>query len=612
MSNKPVSLPGRDQIPEQYRWDLTPLFPSDDVWQSGFSALVKRIPEMGQWRGKLGRNAQTLRNSLDMLFSLCRDLDRFATYAHLRYSEDQGAESGQDMLQRTISAQTELAAVTSYVTPELLAIPPERMAALMTDADLAPYREFLEKTLRFRPHTLGDKEEHLLALQSRPAEMISQIFDQLVDVNFNFGLVRDEIGQPVQLTHGNYRVFLESPRRSVRKAAFRTYYAQFEAHAHTLASILAASVTQDCFLARCRNYSSCLEMALFPDNVPVRVYDNLAKSVRSGLPALFRYHRLRAGLLKLSQLEPWDLYVPVVKAPISRRSVPYEEAVELICRAVQPMGEEYTGVLRRGLTNDRWVDRYENRGKASGAFSSGCYDSPPYILMNYRDKVLDSVFTLAHEAGHSMHSWLSRRVQPYHQSQYTIFVAEVASTVNELLLNHYLMEQERHPLNRAFLICREIDEIRGTIFRQTMFAEFEKTIHQQAERDKPLTLPYFTETYEQLLQDYFGDTLRIDPQLRYECLRIPHFYRAFYVYKYATGLSAAIAITRAILSGNTRARDRYLVLLSSGGKGYPMDQLRAAGVNLSGRTAVNAAMAHFAGLVDALERCVQTDKEGRT
>ena len=610
MSNEPITLPVRDKVPPEYRWDLTPLFPSDEAWQSSFSALLKRIPEMQQWRGRLSRNARTLRNCLDMLFSLCRDLDRFATYAHLRYSEDQGAEPGQNMLQRAIAAQSELAALTSYITPELMAIKPERIKQLMADAHLAPYQEFLEKTLRFRPHTLGDKEEHLLALQSRPAEMISQIFDQLVDVNLNFDTIKDEKGQPVQLTHGNYRVFLESPRRAVRKAAFRAYYNQFEAHAHTLASILATSVTQDCFMARCRNYGSCLEMALFPDNVPVKVYENLVRSVRSGLPALFRYHRLRAGLLKLPQLEPWDLYVPVIKAPISRRSVPYEEAVELICRAVQPLGEEYTQVLRQGLTRDRWVDRYENQGKASGAFSSGCYDSPPYILMNYRDKVLDSVFTLAHEAGHSMHSWFSRRAQPYHQSQYTIFVAEVASTVNELLLNHYLMERERHPLNRAFLICREIDEIRGTIFRQTMFAEFEKVIHERAERDEPLTLQYFTTAYEKLLQDYFGATMRIDPQLRYECLRIPHFYRAFYVYKYATGLSAAIAITRDILSGCPKARDRYLAFLASGGQGYPLDQLRAAGVDLSGKKAVNAAMAHFAGLVEELERCVQTDQEG--
>ncbi|MBP9002093.1 MAG: oligoendopeptidase F [Candidatus Hydrogenedentes bacterium] len=604
-----TTLPGRHEVPAEHRWDLTPLFASDEAWQTGFSSFLKRLPEIGRWRGKLGRNAQTLRTCLDTLFALYRDLDRFATYAHLRYSEDQGAESGLNLLQRAIAVQSELAAVTSYITPELMAIRPDRMTAMLADPCLEPYREFLEKTLRFRPHTLGDREEHLLALQSRPAEMISQIFDQLVDVNLDFGEITDEKGQSVKLTHGNYRGFLESSRRSVRKAAFRAYYNQFEAHAHTLASILAASVSQDCFMARCRNYGSCLEMALFPDNVPVKVYEQLTKSIRSGLPALHRYHRLRATLLKLPQLEPWDLYVPAVKAPIARRSMPYEEAVDLICRAVQPLGEEYVRMLRQGLTTERWVDRYENRGKASGAFSSGCYDSPPYILMNYRDRVLDSVFTLAHEAGHSMHSWLSRQAQPYHQSHYTIFVAEVASTVNELLLNHYLMERERHPLNRAFLISREIDEIRGTIFRQTMFAEFEKVIHEQAERDEPLTLQYFTTVYEQLLQDYFGDTTRIDPQLRYECLRIPHFYRAFYVYKYATGLSAAIAIARAILSGDRKARDRYLAFLSSGGKGYPLDQLREAGVDLSGRKTIQSAMTRFAGLVDELERCVKNGRE---
>lgn len=609
MTTETIGLPLRAEIPEVHKWDLTPLYPSDEAWNDAFTGLAQQLSTIQQWKGKLSRSALAIAACLDQFFALYRQLDRLGTYAHLRYSEDQGDDAGQNMLQRAIAAQSEFAALSSYIIPELMAVNPDRMGKMLSASCLAPYREFLEKTLRFREHTLGEKEEHLLALQSRPAEMVSQIFDQLVDVNLDFGEIKDEKGRPVRLTHGNYRMFLESPRRSVRQAAFRAYYKQFESHAHTLASILAASVTQDCFLARCRKYASCLEMALFPDNVPVKVYENLIRSVRGGLPALFQYHRIRAKLLGLSRLEPWDLYVPVIKAPIVKRRIPYEEAVEIICRAVAPLGPEYVEVLRKGLTEDRWVDRYENRGKASGAFSSGCYDSPPYILMNYRDQVLDSMFTLAHEAGHSMHSWFSRRAQPYHQSHYTIFVAEVASTVNELLLNHYLMQQERHPLNRAFLISREIDEIRGTIFRQTMFAEFEKEIHAHAEKDGPLTLQYFTTVYEQLLQTYFGDTMRIDPQLRFECLRIPHFYRAFYVYKYATGLSAAIAIVRAVLSGDKKAGERYLTFLASGGVGYPLEQLRAAGVDLSGKAAVNAAMKHFSGLVHELEHCVGTAKE---
>ena len=362
------------------------------------------------------------------------------------------------------------------------------------------------------------------------------------------------------------------------------------------------AVKQGVFGARARNFPSVREGALFSDKVPVDVYDGLVDTVRANLDVMHRYLALRKRALGVKELHGYDTYAPMVKSPPV--DIPYEEAVATICDAVAPLGEAYVRTMRKGLLEARWVDRYENKGKQSGAFSYGAYASPPYILMNYRPDVLDSMFTLAHEAGHSMHSYLSMRAQPYQYSHYTIFAAEVASTFNEQLLGRHLMAQARTKRERARLISKEIDEIRGTIFRQTMFAEFERDIHAEAEAGEPLTLGFFRETYRELLEAYFGPDFVIDPALELEALRIPHFYNAFYVYKYATGLSAAIALAEAVLGDGAKTRDRYLAFLGSGGSKFPLDLLRKAGVDLSTPAPVEHAMARFKTLVDELETLV--------
>ncbi|HNR32924.1 MAG TPA: M3 family oligoendopeptidase, partial [Candidatus Hydrogenedentes bacterium] len=390
-----------------------------------------------------------------------------------------------------------------------------------------------------------------------------------------------------------------SPKRSVRKKAFGLFYAQYDTHKNTLAATLSGAVLQDVYHARVRNHPSAIEAALFGDKVPAAVYESLIQAVRANLETVYRYLELRRRVLRLPDIHMYDTYVPLVRA--GRTRMPYAKAVEHICAALAPLGENYVKTLRQGLLTGRWVDRYENRNKRSGAFSYGTYDSPPYIMMNYKDDVLDSMFTLAHEAGHSMHSYYSRKHQPYQDSHYSIFVAEVASTFNEQLLSGHLLERARERRARARLISREIDEIRGTIVRQTMFAEYEKILHAAAEAGEPLTVERLRQEYGKLLRDYFGPDFALDPALELEGLRIPHFYSAFYVYKYATGLSAAIALSRAVLEEGVRARDRYLTFLSSGGSAYPLDQLRAAGVDLEKPDAVAAAMTRFRELVEELE-----------
>ena len=427
----------------------------------------------------------------------------------------------------------------------------------------------------------------------------SRIFSQLPDADLKFGTVRDETGTEVELTQGSFRVFLESRKRSVREEAFTKFYAELDDHKNTLATSLSASVLQDVYVSRARNYPSALQAALFADNVPVNVYTNLIKTVRANIETVYRYLALRKRVLKLKQLRHFDTYCPLVDLP--KVQISYEKAAQLVCDAVSPLGDEYTATLRNGLINARWVDRYENKGKRSGAFSAGGFSGPPYILMNYKPQMLDSMFTLAHEAGHSMHTYYSARNQPFQYYNYTIFVAEVASTFNEQLLSKYMQDRAKDEKARAQLICREIDEIRGTIVRQTMFAEYEMVVHEIAERREPLTLERLRKEYRSLLEAYFGPNFTIDQALELEGMRIPHFYRAFYVYKYATGLSAAIALSQAVLNGGTMERDRYLSFLKSGCSKYPLDLLRDAGVDLSKPAPVESAMKRFGSLVEELE-----------
>ena len=459
----------------------------------------------------------------------------------------------------------------------------------------------LERILRYKPHTLSPGEEKLLAMQGEMSDASNNIFRQLNNADLKFGFVKNEEGEEVELSHASFSTFLHSPNRKVRQAAFHQYYTQFKAHENTLAATLAGSIQRDVYYAKARNYPSALEGSLFPDNVPPSVYDNLIASVRKNLPKVHHYLDVRRRKMKLKEIHHYDTYVPI----LSELDVKYtwNQAVKVVIESLAPLGSEYCGILEKGLMG-RWCDRYENQGKQSGAFSSGTYDSIPYILMNYQPTVLDHVFTLTHEAGHSMHSHFSAKNQPHPYWGYTIFVAEVASTFNEQLLSKHLMSKAGDKKQRAYLLNREIDAIRGTIIRQTMFAEFEKQTHALVEAGEPLTVDKFQSVYRDLLKAYFGPEFTIDDELSLECFRIPHFYRAFYVYKYATGLSAAIALSERVVSGGKKELGDYLNFLKGGCSKDPLDLLRDAGVDMGKPAAVDTALAHFGKLVDELDELI--------
>lgn len=595
-------LPTRAEVPLADTWDLTPLFASDVDWEKAFAEWESSIPGYAQFRGTLAQGPAAVLACLQFDLKVDRLADRVQTYAFLRFCEDESNGPTQAMRGRCTGVVAKAAEAASFMRPELLAIPDDTWAKLLAAPELAPHRLTLERLRRFKPHTLSEKEERLLAMQIEAAQTPQLVFGQLHNVDMKFGTIEIEPGRTIALSHGAYAVCLEHPNRAVRQQAFHQYYAEFTDHANTLAATLAGSVHQDVYQARVRNYGSAREAALFPDNVPVSVYDNLLSAVRANLSAVHKYYDVRRRAMKLNDIHFYDVYTPILSD--IRKQTTWDQGVEMVIDALKPLGADYGKELARGLRG-RWCDRYENKGKHSGAFSSGCYDSEPYILMNYKADVFDHVFTLAHEAGHSMHTLLSARTQPYQYAGYTIFVAEVASTFNEQLLGRALAAAATDPREKAYLLNREIDDIRRTIIRQTMFAEFEKVTHELAERNEPLTLERIRGEYRKLLEAYFGPNFVLDEELSLECLRIPHFYRAFYVYKYSTGLAAAIALADRVAQGGAAELNDYLTFLKSGSSKDPLDLLRAAGVDMQTPEPVNAALARFGRLVDELDRVLQ-------
>jgi len=595
---KVKQLPTRDQVKTEDTWDLDSLFSDDAAWEKAFTRWRKRISNYAKFQGTLA-DAAALAECLKFDLDFERTGERLGTYAFLKTAEDTTNSEYQRMQGRYVNAASKASQASSYMRPEILAIPKAKIKTIIADKRLAPYRLMLERLLRYKPHTLGKKEEKLLAMQTEMAQAAGQIFTQLNDADMKFGTVKDENGNALELSHASFGMLLHSPKRAVRKTVFGKYYEQFSAHQHTLAASLSGSIQRDIYYARARNHESALDASLFPDQVPRTVYDSLIQSVRNHLPAVHRYYEVRRRKMRLRDIHMYDTYVPILSGLQTHRT--WQQAVDLVIDALKPLGPEYGRTLAKGL-NGRWCDRYENRGKHSGAFSCGSYDGDPYILMNYQGEVLDHVFTLAHEAGHSMHSFYSARKQPYQYHDYAIFVAEVASTFNEQLLSKHLMAAAEDDQQRAFLINRQIDAIRATVIRQTMFAEFEKITHELAESGEPLTIDRFREIYAGLLADYFGPKFEIDSELELECLRIPHFYRAFYVYKYATGLSAAVALADRVTAGGKSELTDYLTFLGGGCSQYPLDLLRGAGVDMEKPDAVDTTLEQFGELVEELDR----------
>jgi len=589
----------RDEVSELSQWDLSGLYSSSEGWNKDLKELEGDLPKYASFQGTLAQSFEKLKECLEFDMNFSRKLEKLYTFAHLKNDEDKTNSFHQGNFEKAMRLLNEAGSASSFIRPEIMAIPQDQMDQFLVEKEMAFYKFHLEQILRYRDHTLTGKEEKLLAASGEMSRAARDAFDMLDNADLQLGEIEDENGDPLPLTHGNFQSLMQNYDRRIRKDAFHTYYKAYESHRFTYSTLLSSSVKKDMFYSRARNYSGYRAMALFSENIDEGVYDNLIDSVHKNLKPLYKYFELRKRLLGLDDLHVYDCSVPLVKN--IKWHMPYDEAVEKIKIALQPLGSEYIELVGNGLLQDRWTDRYENKGKRSGAYSSGCYDSNPFILMNYTEDNINSVYTLAHEAGHSMHSLFSRKNQPYLYSDYTIFVAEVASTFNESLLTKYFLSQDIERDMRVYLLCREIDNFRGTLYRQTMFAEFEHRVYEAAENNQPLTIEVFQEIYEDLLKLYFGPGLVLDDCLSLECFRIPHFYFSFYVYKYATGISAAYALADRVLSGGEQELDDYLNFLKSGGSKYPMDLLKGAGVDMNSPEPVNTALSKFTALVDELE-----------
>jgi len=597
--SKVKKLPSRSEIKVEDTWKLEDIFASDDAWEKEFEEVKALIPQMEKFKGKLGESAQTLYDALQEQDELTMRVSKLYTYAHMRYDQDTTNSFYQGLNDRIKTLYTQIASALSYVTPEILSIEESKIKQYMAEhKELKLYAHALDEITRERPHILSESEEALLAQASEVLGSSSNTFGMLNNADLEFPSIKDENGEEVEITHGRYIRFLESSDRRVRKEAFKAVYETYGKFKNTFASTLSGTVKKDNFSARVRHYNSARHSALSTNNIPEEVYDNLVKTVNDNLHLLHRYIDLRKKVLGIEELHMYDLYTPLVKDV--KMEVTYEEAKDYILKGLKPLGEDYLNVLKEGFEN-RWVDVHENKGKRSGAYSSGTYGTNPYILMNWQDNV-NNLFTLAHEFGHSVHSYYTRKTQPYPYGDYSIFVAEVASTCNEALLNDYLLKTIDDEKQRLYLLNHYLEGFRGTVFRQTMFAEFEHDVHVRAQNGEPLTPELLTKLYYDLNKKYFGDNLVIDEEIGLEWARIPHFYYNYYVYQYATGFSAAAALSKQILEEGDAAVERYVGFLKSGSSDYPIEVLKKAGVDMTTSRPIEEALAVFEEKLTEMER----------
>ncbi|NLN18998.1 MAG: oligoendopeptidase F [Firmicutes bacterium] len=591
-------LPTRAEIPNEYKWRLEDLFPSDDAWEKAFAAVEETLPKISAFKGRLGQGSEQLLAALRLRDQMEEQLLRAYAYAQLRKDEDTTDSRYQQMSSRALSLVTQAYSTLAFVNPEILAIPTETLQAFLEEnAALQIYRHTLEDLIRRKPHVLSETEEELLARFTEVAQSAATIFEMINDADMKFGTVTDEEGRPIELTKGRYIRLMESRDRRVRRDAFKTLYTSYINQRNTIAATLYASVKKDCLYAQLRHYDSSLHAALDDDNIPVAVYDNLLTSVQNHLDLMHRYVSLRKRMLGVDQVHMYDLYVPLVREVDMRFS--YPQAQEIVKTAMAPLGADYVGVLDTAFRS-AWIDVYENAGKTSGAYSWGVYGVHPYILLNFQE-TLDDVFTLAHEMGHALHSYYSSRKQPFVYAGYSIFLAEIASTLNENLVAQYLLQTLEDRQQRMYIINHILEQFRTTVYRQTMFAEFERIIHARVERGEVLTADNLCSLYRELNRKYYGDEIVLDAEIDMEWARIPHFYRSFYVYQYATGYSAAMALAKQIQDEGPSAVERYLDFLSSGSSDYPLELLKAAGVDMSTPQPIDQALGVFASLLDQLE-----------
>ena len=595
------TIPARKDVPAKDKWNLSSIYKSDDEWEAALKSLPELTKKAAAYKGRLGESAQTLLAALKELEKVNLTMETVYHYASLQHEADEDDTAATDRDGRAMMAYTQMQAELSFVDPEIQEIDEEKLRSWISTPEYADYRIYIEKLLHFKQYILSEKEERILSLAMQPAQTAETAFSVLtnVDMNKTFGTVTED-GEEKQLTETTWGVFMHSQDRKVREEAYKKFYAKYEEHQNTIAALYAGSVNQDVFSMRARGYKSSLEMALYGNKVPTEVYHNLIDCVHKNLPALHEYYKLRREVLGLAkgELRHYDVYVPLVKSV--KATTKYEEAVEICRAALAPLGKEYTDRLCNGLLNG-WADRYENIGKRSGAFSSGCYIGDPYILLNYNEDNIRDVFTMAHEGGHSMHSWYAVHNNPFMCYDYTIFEAEVASTFNEERVVEYLYKNAKDDEMKKYLLSMRADDILATLYRQTMFAEFELKAHELVEAGTPLTAELLRKIYRELLELYFGPEMTFEANSDMEGLRIPHFYSAFYVYKYATGISASLALAKRVTGGGDKEREDYFNFLKSGGSRYPIEALKVAGVDMAQTEPVQAACDEFKKIVAELE-----------
>lgn len=595
MSNS--TIPNRSEVPANDKWDLSTLYKSNEEWEKDLSLIPELIKNFTDFKGKLASSPQTFLDALKAYEALYKKLETVYCYASLYHTADESDSTSQDMEGRAMMAYSKAGAESSFFSPELMAIPDEKINSWIELPDFADYRIFVQKELHEKPYVLSEKEERILSLSAEATQTASNTFSLLENVDLDFESVTvDEKEMP--LTQSTFSLFIRNPDRAVRKDAYKKFYKSFVKHQNVIASLYAGNVNSDIFYARARGFNSSLEASLYSNKVDPSVYHNLIDTVHKNLPALHRYYSLRKKILNLDELRHYDVYVPLVKDVETKTS--YEQSVEICRNALAPLGKEYTDILCSGLLNG-WVDRYENKGKRSGAFSSGAYTGYPYILLNYKDDAIRDVFTMAHEGGHSMHSYFSKTNNPFMCYDYTIFEAEVASTFNEELVFEYLLKNAKTKEMKAYLLAMRADDILATLHRQTMFAEFELKAHELVENGTPLNAQNLRQLYRDLLVLYFGPEMVFEEESDMEGLRIPHFYNSFYVYKYSTGISAALALAKRVTNGGQKEKEDYFKFLKSGGSRYPLESLKIAGVDMSSTKPIQDALDTFAQIVSDLE-----------
>ncbi|PKR78351.1 oligoendopeptidase F [Halalkalibacillus sediminis] len=598
MSEKSTGLKTREEVPENLTWDLEKIFSTDEEWEKEFESLKQEYPKIAEYKGKIAESAENLLKVFQIEDELHLRIEKLFVYSHMRNDQDTANSKYQDQNARAQSLATQMMSTFSFVTPEILSMKDEEIEAFLAEnKDLQHYEKTLRDIMKSRPHVLNEREEALLAKASEVASAPGNAFGMLSNADMEFPTIKDEDGNEVQLSQGRFRDFLDSKDRRVRKEAFDAMYDTFGKYRNTFSATLSGQVKKDNFFAEAKNYESARHAALDRNHIPEKVYDNLVEAVHDRLPALHRFMKLKKEMLGVDELHMYDIYTPLVDEKIE---VTIDEAKDMVVEGLAPLGKEYTDIIKQGY-EDRWVDWVENKGKRSGAYSSGGYLTNPYILMNWQDNI-DNLFTLAHELGHSLHSYYTREYQKPRYGNYSIFVAEVASTTNENLLNDHLLKTLDDKKKKLYLLNNFLEGFRATVYRQTMFAEFEHIIHQKDQDGEALTADKLTSIYYELNQKYFGEDVHVDEAIGLEWARIPHFYMGYYVYQYATGYSAATTLASKILDEGEPAVERFKDYLKAGSSADPIDVLKTAGVDMTTKDPILGALDVFEEKLDEFEK----------